>query len=136
MTVTNPYVNRNPDYSDLDMDFVANPATGDVNILNGEQAIKRSVRNLVLTNYYERKFNSTLGSDVSALLFDLAGPLTIINIQDAIKGVINNFEPRVRLTDVTVKDDSDNNGYNVTLEYIILNRNSPVISTMFLERIR
>ena len=136
MTVTNPYVNRNPDYSDLDMDFVANPATGDVNILNGEQAIKRSVRNLVLTNYYERKFNSTLGSDVSALLFDLAGPLTVINIQDAIKGVINNFEPRVRLTDVTVKDDSDNNGYNVTLEYIILNRNSPVISTMFLERIR
>ena len=136
MTVTNPYVNRNPDYSDLDMDFVANPATGDVNILNGEQAIKRSVRNLVLTNYYERKFNSPIGSDVSALLFDLAGPLTIINIQDAIKGVINNFEPRVRLTDVTVKDDSDNNGYNVTLEYIILNRNSPVISTMFLERIR
>ena len=136
MTVTNPYVNRNPDYSDLDMDFVANPATGDVNILNGEQAIKRSVRNLVLTNYYERKFNSTLGSDVSALLFDLAGPLTVINIQDAIKGVINNFEPRVRLTDVTVKDDSDNNGYNVTLEYIILNRNTAVISTMFLERIR
>jgi phage baseplate assembly protein W len=136
MTVTNPYVNRNPDYSDLDMDFVANPATGDVNILNGEQAIKRSVRNLVLTNYYERKFNSQIGSDVSALLFDLAGPLTVINIQDAIKGVINNFEPRVSLQNVTVKDDSDNNGYNVTLEYIILNRNSPVISTMFLERIR
>jgi phage baseplate assembly protein W len=136
MTVTNPYVNRNPDYSDLDMDFVANPATGDVNILNGEQAIKRSVRNLVLTNYYERKFNSQIGSDVSALLFDLAGPLTVINIQDAIKGVINNFEPRVSLQSVTVKDDSDNNGYNVTLEYIILNRNSPVISTMFLERIR
>jgi phage baseplate assembly protein W len=136
MTVTNPYVNRNPDYSDLDMDFVANPATGDVNILNGEHSIKRSVRNLVLTNYYERKFNSQIGSDVSALLFDLAGPLTVINIQDAIKGVINNFEPRVSLQSVTVKDDSDNNGYNVTLEYIILNRNSPVISTMFLERIR
>lgn len=129
------YVNRSPDYKDLDLDFIPNPATGDINILNGEQAIKRSVRNLVLTNFYERKFQSVIGSDASALLFDLASPLTAIYLQNAISAVINDFEPRVRLQNVTVIDDSDNNGYNVTIEYIILNRNLPTISSLFLERI-
>jgi phage baseplate assembly protein W len=130
------YVNRSPDYADLDLDFIPNPSTGDVNILGGDQAIKRSIRNLVMTNFYERKFQSTIGSDASALLFDLATPLTAIYLQNAISAVINNFEPRVRLNTVTVIDDSDNNGYNVTIEYTILNRNLPVVSSLFLERIR
>ena len=129
-------VNRNPDYTDLDLDFIPNPATGDVNVLSGDQAIKRSVRNLVLTNFYERKFNSIIGSDVSALLFDLATPLTSFYIQNAVASVINNFEPRVKLQNVTVQDDLDNNGYQVTIEYIILNRNLSTITTLFLERIR
>ena len=133
---TTPFVSRNPDYSDLDLDFVMNPSTGDVNILNGVQDIKRAVRNLVLTNFYERKFQSNIGSDVNALLFDLNTPMTAIWIKDAVTGVINNFEPRVSLQNVTVISDPDNYAYNVTLEYIILNRDLPVVSTLFLERIR
>jgi phage baseplate assembly protein W len=129
------YVNRSPDYSDLDLDFIPNPSTGDVNILSGDMAIKRSIRNLVLTNFYERKFQSVIGSDATALLFDLATPLTAIYLQNAISSVINNFEPRVNLNNVIVVDDSDNNGYNVTIEYTILNRNLPVVSSLFLERI-
>ena len=131
-----PFVNRNPDYADLDLDFVMNPSTGDINILNGVQDIKRSVRNLVFTNFYERKFQSNIGSDVNALLFDLDTPLTPVFLQDAISGVINNFEPRVKLQKVTVKSDPNNYAYNVTLEYTILNRDLPVVATMFLERIR
>lgn len=133
---TNPFVNRNPDYSDLDLDFVMNPTTGDVNIKSGAEAIKRSVRNLVFTNYYERKFQSQIGSDVSALLFENATPLTAVYLKDAISAVINNFETRVQLQDVTVVEDIDNYGYNVTISYLILNRNLPVVSTLFLERIR
>lgn len=133
---TNPFVNRNPDYSDLDLDFVMNPTTGDVNIKNGAEAIKRSVRNLVFTNYYERKFQSQIGSDVSALLFENATPLTAVYLKDAISAVINNFESRVQLQEVTVVEDIDNYGYNVTISYLILNRNLPVVSTLFLERIR
>jgi len=133
---TTPFVSRNPDYSDLDLDFVMNPSTGDVNILNGVQDIKRAVRNLVLTNFYERKFQSNIGSDVNSLLFDLNTPLTAVYLKDAITGVINNFEPRVSLQNVTVISDPDNYAYNVTLEYIILNRDLPVVSTLFLERIR
>lgn len=130
------FVNRAPDYTDLDLDFLPNPATGDINIVGGEQAIKRSIRNLVFTNFYERKFQSTIGSDVNALLFDLATPLTSVYLENSIKSVINNFEPRVIMNNVTVREDLDNNGYNVTMEYTILNRNLPVISTLFLERIR
>jgi hypothetical protein len=133
-TTTN--VNRNPDYSDLDLDFTMNPSTGDVNILYGNQDIKRSVRNLILTNYYERKFQSTLGSDVSSLLFELDTPLTTVYLKYAISAVINNFESRVSLQDVTVVNNSDQNGFTVTIQYIILNRNLPVTSTLFLERIR
>jgi phage baseplate assembly protein W len=133
---TTPFVNRDPDYADLDLDFTMNPATGDVNILYGQQDIKRSVRNLVLTNYYERKFQSTLGSDVSGLLFELDTPLTTVYLKYAISGVINNFEPRVSLQDVTVVNNPDQNGFTVTIQYTILNRNLPVTSTLFLERIR
>lgn len=130
------YVNRDPDYSDLDLDFVRNPTTGDVSRKVGTEAIKRSVRNLVFTNFYERKFRSDIGSDVNELLFENITPLTTIYLQDAITALINNFEPRVKLQSVDVKDDIDNNGYNITLTYVILNRNLPVISTLFLERIR
>jgi phage baseplate assembly protein W len=130
------FINRDPDYSDLDLDFVMVPSTGDINIKNGAEAIKRAVRNLVFTNFNERKFQSNLGSDVTGLLFENFTPLTSVYIQDAISAVINNFEPRVKLQSVKVNEDIDNNGFNVTLEYIILNRNLPVISTLFLERIR
>jgi len=135
MAIT-PFVNREPDYSDLDLDFVMNPSTGDVNILTGTQDIKRSVRNLILTNFYERKFASYIGSDTNALLFDLVTPLTAVYLQNAIIAVINNFEPRVSLQNVNVVGDPDNYGFNVTIQYIILNRDLPITSTLFLERIR
>lgn len=129
-------INRDPDYSDLDLDFTINRTTGDVNMKVGTEAIKRSVRNLVFTNFYERKFNTQLGSDVTGLLFENATPLTSIYLQDAISALINSYEPRVKLQSVEVKEDLDNNGYNITITYIILNRNLTTTATLFLERIR
>ena len=129
-------ISRQPDYSDLDLDFMINPVTGDINKKTGEAAIKRSVRNLIFTNYYERPFKSNIGSDVTKLLFDNVDVLTASLIEDAIARLINNFEPRVKLQDVVVSFDIDNNGFNVRLEYIILNRQLPVTTSLFLERIR
>ena len=131
-----PFINRAPDYTDLDLDFLAHPTTKDVVKKTGADAIKRSVRNLVMSNFYERPFRSNLGSNVRGLLFENATPLTAIFLKDAIREVINNFEPRVRLSDVQVQFDLDNNGFNVRLEYVILNRELPIITSMFLERIR
>lgn len=129
-------INRDPDYSDLDMDFIMNPSTNDVKILKGEASVKRSIRNLMLTNYFERPFQSRIGSDIPRLLFEPTTSITQIQLEKAIRLCIENFEPRVSLQTVKVTYDPDEYGFNVRLEYIILNKNLPVVSTLFLERIR
>ena len=129
-------VARKPDYSDLNLDFLPNPTTKDVVRLTGENAIKRSVRNLILTNFYDRPFRSYIGSNVQKLLFDNITAITANYLTDAIKEVITNFEPRVSITEIKVSVSTENNGFDVRLSYIILNRNQPVTINLFLERIR
>ncbi|NDB61966.1 hypothetical protein EB001_26530, partial [bacterium] len=112
------------------------PTTKDVQKKTGTEAIKRSVRNLIFTNFYDRPFQSYIGSDVRALLFENANPFTAVLLQDAITLCLQNFEPRVKVQNVVVSEDIDNLSYNVRLEYIILNKELPVVQTIFLERIR
>ena len=130
------FIAKKPDYSDLDLDFIAHPTTGDVVRKIGDDAIKRSVRNLILTNFYDRPFRPYIGSNTQKLLFELATPITANFLKDAILEVIENYEPRVRITQLLVQLDEDNNGYNVTIQYDILNRVEPAVITLFLERIR
>jgi hypothetical protein len=129
-------VTRTPDFSDLDLDFIAHPTTKDVVRKTGVDAIKRSVRNLVLTNFYDRPFRTYIGSNAVKLLFEPANSLVANQLKDAILQVITNFEPRVTVTDVDVNFDYDHNGYNATIRYTIKNTAQPVVSTIFLERIR
>jgi phage baseplate assembly protein W len=129
-------VGRQPDYSDLDLDFQINPITGDINKKKGTDAVKRSIRNLIFTNFYERPFKSSLGSDVTRLLFDNVDVMTAALIEDAIARLINNFEPRARLVSVTVTVDYDNNGFGVEVQYIVVNTETPATFNLFLERIR
>lgn len=131
-----PFITRDPDYSDLDLDFFAHRTTKDVVRKTGEEAIKRSVRNLIFTNFYDRPFRSYIGSSVRNMLFENVTPLTQQFLKTAIIEVINNFEPRVRLQDVNLTFDIDNNGFNVTLQYVIINTELPVVTSLFLERIR
>lgn len=130
------FKSRSPDYSDLDLDFFKHPTTKDVVRKTGEDAIKRSVRNLIFTNFYERPFRSYIGSGVRQILFDNATPLTSTFLENAIKDVINNFEPRVSVLKIVVSVDEDRNGFNVELQYVIKNREQPVITSIFLERVR
>ena len=133
------FINRKPDYSDLDLDFLKKREdTGDYYpiIRTGDEAIKRSIRNLIFTNFYDRPFQSYLGSSVRQILFENMSPLTGSYLESAIKDVINNFEPRVSLVKVTVTVDADRNGFNAELQYVIKNRELPVITSIFLERIR
>lgn len=131
-----PFISREPDYTDLDLDFFANPTTKDIQKKRGDEAIKRSIRNLIQTNYYEKPFRSYIGSGIRKLLFDNMTPFTAVLMKDAIEQVINNFEKRVQVLEVIVNPDYDNNGFNVTLRYIIKNREQPVVTSFFLERIR
>lgn len=129
-------VARRPDYSDLDLDFIPHPTTGDVLIKTGNEAIKRSIRNLILTNFYDRPFRSYIGSSVQKMLFENIDQLTATTLQDAIINVITNYEPRVRITDLKVNVSADNNGFDVRMVYTIINSNLPVTINFFLERIR
>jgi len=127
---------RKYDYSDLDLNFIPHPTTKDVVRKVGPEAIKRSVRNLIMTNFYDKPFRPGIGSNALKLLFENADPLTETFLTDAVKEVIDNYEPRVELQEARVQLDPDNNGYNLSLYYIILNTNEPIITSMFLERIR
>ena len=134
-------VTRKKDWSDLDLDFIVHPTTGDVVKKTGVDAIKRSVRNLILTNFYDRPFRSFIGSNAQKILFDNINPFSATFLKNAIIETIENFEPRVQLlTDendgVIVEMNPDENGYNCTISFIILNRGEPVTITTFLERLR
>lgn len=127
---------RKPNYRDLDLDFLAHPTTKDVTKKVGEDAIKRSIRNLILTNFYDRPFRPYIGSNVQKLLFENMSSLSANNLKNAIEEVITNYETRVRLNEIQIDVDYDNNGYKVFLAYIILNSNTPATFAFFLERIR
>lgn len=129
-------VARQPDFSDLDLDFIAHPTTGDIVKKTGVDALKRSVRNLILTNFYDRPFRSYIGSNAQKLLFENANPLTSNFLKDAINEVLTNYEPRIAVREIRVNFDIDNNGYNATIAFSIVNNNLPVVINLFLERIR
>lgn len=127
---------RTPDYSDLDLDFLPHPTTGDVVRKTGSDAIKRSVRNLILTNFYEKPFRPGIGSNALRMLFENMTPFTSNLLRDAIFEVVRNYEPRVELLDVRINMDFDNNGYDVVMDMVVINRNQPLTISIFLERIR
>lgn len=126
----------NRSWSDIDLDFTAHPITKDVNRKKGVEAIKRSVRNLILTNKYERPFNPEIGSGLTALLFELVTPTTANVIELAIRELLQNYEPRVILNNIRIQGDIDRNGYFVTLEFTPINTLQPIVLELFLERLR
>lgn len=127
---------RQLDYSDLDLDFIAHPVTGDVVKKTGPDAVGRAIRNLVLTNFYDRPFRSSVGSSAQKILFDNINPFTANNLENAIKEVIVNFEPRARIVGVKVTAYPDDNGYTAKIVFSVSNRPEPYQITVFLERVR
>ena len=123
-------------FSDIDLNFTKHPVTGDITRRYDENAIKASVKNLLLTRNFERPFHSEIGSPIRALMFELPGPMFDVMLQRAIIDVINNFEPRVEIIDVRVNDASDENSVYITLEFKIVNTERPITLDLALERTR
>jgi phage baseplate assembly protein W len=118
-------------FKDLSMTFQINPLNYDLIALKNETAIARSLRNLVLTAKGERFFNPSLGSGVSRLLFDNIDNFTAREIKSEVEYTINTFEPRVRLIDVLVNPNYDDNEFNVTITYQIVGINVPSQQLVF-----
>ena len=123
-------------YKDIDLDFGRNTVTNDVNKLTDVEAVKRSVRNLINTNHYERPFHPEIGSDVRAMLFEPMTPLTALNLQRKVAEVLNNFEPRINLQQVLASPDIDRNSYELKIMFYVIGSNEPVVVETFLERLR
>jgi phage baseplate assembly protein W len=123
-------------YKDLDLLFNIHPVKKDINKHTAEMAVINSVKNLILTNHYERLFQPDLGSNVNKILFENMDAVTASTLEREIIQVINNFEPRVTIYKVVVKADYDNNGFSIDMEFLINNQTEPVTITFFLERVR
>ena len=133
---TNNSKRANRIYKDLDLNFGRNTVTNDVNKLTDVEAVKRSVRNLINTNHYERPFHPEIGSDVRGMLFEPMTPLTALNLQRKVAEVLNNFEPRIDLQQVLANPNIDNNSYELKIMFYVVGSNSPVEVETFLERLR
>ena len=127
---------RTRKYSDIDLDFTPHPVTKDLVVKTNEEAVKRAVRNLILTNAFERPFYSEIGGDVRALLFENVDVFTATRLETRIRFQLQNFEPRVETLNVIVLANLDSNGFDVTLEFLIKNLPNPVTVDIFLEKIR
>jgi hypothetical protein len=124
-------------FKDLNITFAKSPVTKDLMVTKDFVAIKRSVMNLVLTNPGERFFNPNIGCRVRKLLFDPLDFITASAIKSEIEYTIRAFEPRVKLKEVDVELDEDNNGFDIIIDYTILgDANSVQTIDIFLERSR
>ena len=135
-TLTNKSKRSARIFSDLNLDFVQNPATKDIQKIEDVDAVKRSVRNLINTNYYERPFRPSLGSNLRAMLFELYSPQMSHAISKEIDLLIKNCEPRARLVNVKTNSDPERNGYEVSISFYVVNFPEQVQVQAFLERLR
>jgi len=124
-------------YRDLDLFFAKTQSSKDIRKVTDIQAVKRSVRNLVLLNHYEKPFHPEIGSGIRDMLFENMSNMTAFILAKKIEDVIENFEPRVRLIGVRADPNLDRNEYEVTIEFFVVNTPTELVDlTVFLEVLR
>ena len=124
-------------YVDLDLFFGKKTSNSDISDVTDVQAVKRSIRNLVLLNTFEKPFHPEIASGVRDMLFELMTPVTAALLSRQVQDVIENFEPRARLVGVRAIPDYDKNSYSVTVEFYVVNTPTELVDlTIFLERLR
>lgn len=126
------YVSRG--FQDLAISFKANPSTGDFGVVKNENAIKQSVRNLILTQFGERPFQEEIGSRVNALLFEPWDPFSVDALKSEIFNCLTRLEPRIECTGVEVRDDSDINAVQIGIDYTIVGESEVKQVDFLLER--
>jgi phage baseplate assembly protein W len=123
-------------YSDFQTNLTVHPEIHDVVVNKNENAVKTALSNLLKTNKYERPFQPNFGSNLQKYLFEPIGPVTTSSIQKDITDTITNFEPRVRLINVSVTPYVDNNAYQVTIQFYIVNSSQPSTLSTILYRVQ
>lgn len=129
-------VARNNLYSDLDLALGIHPVKKDITPLSDLQAVRNSVKNLILTNFGDRPFQSKLGSNVTALLFEPADQFTAIQMKKEIDRLLREHEPRINQVRVQILDDVDANAYRVSIEFNVITQNNRTEVELGLQRLR
>ena len=123
-------------FRDIDLNFRAHPITKQLIVSEGEVAVKKAVGYLLQTAYGDRVFQPELGSNMRALLFENVSRSLILDLESAIREVINNYEPRAEITKIIIDPQVDRNGYAVSVEFRVVNQTIPATVNLFLERLR
>ena len=124
-------------YKDLDLFFTKKATTKDINKVSDIQAVKRSIRNLVQLNHYEKPFHPEIAGGVRVMLFENMTPITAVIIGKKVQDVIENYEPRAQVVGVKSTPDLDRNSYEITIEFYVKNAPTELVDlSLFLERLR
>lgn len=123
-------------FKDLDLDFAPHPMTGDVPQKRDEEAVKRSIRNLVLMNKYDKPFNPQIDSRITRLLFEPATPISAAMIRSNILDVLNRYEPRAKINDVMVVFNDEKNMFEVSISFMLLSTKQVSNIFVVIERVR
>jgi len=129
-------VARQRQYSDLDLSLALHPIRKDIIPLKDDRAIRNAVKNLLLTNFYERPFNHGIGANLRALLFEPADAITRMAIEDNVRRTIQDHEPRVKILGVRVNNLEDQNAYNLLVRFLIKEYDTEEEVEILLRRIR
>ncbi len=135
-TQTNESQRSSRIYKDLNLDFQQNTATKDIQKMVYIESVKRSVRNLINLNHYEKPFHPEIGSNLRAMLFENITPQMSHAIQKEISLLLEHFEPRAKLVQVSTMPEFDKNAYSATISFYVQNSPDRVVVESFLERIR
>ena len=133
---TSSFIRKNVRYSDISINFGKNPFNSDVNRVIEVDAVKRSVKSLILTNRYERLLNPEIGGNIRALLFEPISAMTTTVLEDYITDTIKNYEPRAILDKVVATPNYDGNSYEVTIQFRVNSVEQPQAMSVALERVR
>ena len=123
-------------WKDLDLNFTAHPVTGDLTTLEDDDAVKRSIRNIVYMSAYEKPFHPEINVGIRDLLFEQLSPITALRIREKIVDSIKNFEPRASLMEVQVFADAERNSFAVKVYFRVVNLPDPIVLDLTLERLR
>ena len=133
MATTNKTVRQ---FTDINLMFAPHPYSKDILTKKNVDAVKTAVQNLILTKNYERPFHPEIGSQISALMFENMTPSTIAAIERSVRNTIEKFEPRARVLDVRIDDNSENHAVDIEVTFTINNVSMPITVTTTISRVR
>jgi phage baseplate assembly protein W len=123
-------------FSDLSITMTAHPITGNVSVRKNADAVIAALKNLILTNRFERPYNPLYGADIRNRLFENFDPIEQVNIEEDIKTAINNFEPRAKISEVTVIAAPNSNSVRINIVFYVVNEAQPLTVGLQIERTR